>query len=70
MSLGKILVLLLGLVAVALTVRTALTGTVGRDTAAHSAPKRQLDNVRERAKELEREQQKAADDLARRISDQ
>jgi hypothetical protein len=67
MSLGKILVLLLGLVAIAFAVRTALTGTVGRDTAAHSAPKRQLDNVRERAKELEREQQKAADDLARRM---
>ena len=70
MSLGKILVLLLGLAAIAFAVRTALTGTIGRDTAAHSAPKRQLDNVRERAKELEREQQKAADDLARRMSDQ
>ncbi len=67
MSLGKILVLLLGLAAIAFAVRTALTGTIGRDTAAHSAPKRQLDNVRERAKELEREQQKAADDLARRM---
>jgi len=70
MSLGKILVLLLGLAAVAFAVRTALTGTAGRDSAAHSAPKRQLDNVRERAKELEREQQKAADDLARRVSEQ
>jgi len=70
MSLGKILVLLLGLAAVAFAVRTALTGTAGRDTAAHSAPKRQLDNVRERAKELEREQQKAADDLAHRLNEQ
>jgi DNA-binding GntR family transcriptional regulator len=70
MSFGKILVLLLGLAAVAFAVRTALTGTAGRDTAAHSAPRRQLDNVRERAKELEREQQKAVDDVAHRLDDQ
>jgi hypothetical protein len=69
MSLGKILVLLLGLAAVAFAVRTALTGTAGRDDAVHSAPKRQLDNVRERAKELEREHQKAADDLARKMGE-
>ena len=69
MSLGKILVLLLGLAAVALAVRTALTGTAGRDDHAQSAPKRQLDNVRERAKELGREHQKAADDLARKIDE-
>lgn len=70
MSFGKILVLLLGLAAVAFAVRTALTGTAGRDTAAQSAPKRQLDNVRQRAKELESEQQKAADDLAHRLNEQ
>jgi DNA-binding GntR family transcriptional regulator len=67
MGFGKILALLLGLAALAFAVRTALTGTAGRDTAAQSAPKRQLDNVRQRAKELEREQQKAADDLARHL---
>jgi hypothetical protein len=70
MSLGKLLVLVLGLAAVAFAVRTALTGTVGRDTAEHSAARRQLDNVREKAKELERQQQKAADDLARRAAEQ
>jgi hypothetical protein len=70
MSLGKLLVLVLGLAAVAFAVRTALTGTAGPDTAAHSAPRRQLDNVREKAKDLERQQQKAADDLARRLNDQ
>ena len=70
MSLGRILVLLLGLAAVAFAVRTARTGTAGRDTSAQSAPKRQLDNVRQRAKELEREQQKAADDLAHRLNEQ
>ena len=68
MSFGKLLVLLLGLAAVAFSVRTALTGTIGRDDSAHSAPRRQLDNVREKARDLEREQQKAADDIARRTS--
>jgi hypothetical protein len=61
---------MLGLAAVAFAVRTALTGTAGRDTSAHSAPRRQLDSVREKAKDLEKQQQKAADDIARRIGDQ
>jgi len=67
MSFGKLLVLVLGLAAVAFAVRTALTGTTGRDTSAHSAPRRQLDNVREKAKDLERQQQDAADNIARRV---
>ena len=70
MGLGKLLVLVLGLAAVAFSVRLALTGTVGRDTSAHSAPRRQLDSVREKAKELERQNQNAADDLARRVGEQ
>ena len=70
MGLGKLLVLMLGLAAVAFSVRLALTGTVGRDTSAHSAPRRQLDSVREKAKDLERQNQNAADDLARRVGDQ
>ncbi len=69
MSFGKLLVLLLGLAAVAFTVRVALTGTLGRDSSAHTAPRRQLDTVREKAKDLERQQQKAADDIARRLSE-
>jgi hypothetical protein len=69
MSLGKLLVLVLGLAAVAFTVRVALTGTIGRDSSAHTAPRRQLDNVREKAKDLERQQQKAADDIARRVTE-
>jgi len=64
MSLGKMLVLILGLAAAAFAVRSALTGTMGTDATAHSAPRRQLDNVRERARALEREQQKAADAIA------
>ena len=70
MGLGKLLVLVLGLAAVAFSVRLALTGTIGRDTQAHSAPRRQLDNVREKAKDLERQNQNAADDLARRVGEQ
>jgi hypothetical protein len=61
---AKMLVLILGLAATAFAVRTALTGTMGSDTAAHSAPRRQLDSVRERARALEREQQKAAEAIA------
>ncbi len=70
MSLGKVLALLLGLAAAAFAVRTALTGTIGRDDAAHTAPRRQLDNVREKAREIERQQQKATDDIARRVAGQ
>jgi hypothetical protein len=68
MSVAKILALLLGLAATAFAVRTALTGTIGRDDSVHSAPRRQLDTVREKARDLERQQQKAADDIARRAS--
>jgi hypothetical protein len=70
MSFGKLLILVLGLAAIAFAVRTALTGTIGRDDSAHTAPRRQLDNVREKARDLERLQQKAADDIARRTSGQ
>jgi hypothetical protein len=70
MSFGRLLALVLGLAALAFAVRTVLTGTMGRDSSAHTAPRRQLDNVRERAHELEREQQKAADDIARHAAEQ
>ena len=68
MSFGKLLALVIGLAATAFAVRTALTGTMGRDDSAHSRPRRQLDSVREKARDLERQQQKAADDIARRAS--
>ena len=67
MSFGKLLAVILGLAALSFAVRTALTGTAGADYQMHTAPRRQLDNVRDRAHELEREQQKAADDLARKV---
>jgi hypothetical protein len=70
MSLGKILVLLLGLAAVAFSVKFALSGTFSQsDPTAESRPKRQLDNVRSKARDLEVQQQKAADDLANKASE-
>jgi hypothetical protein len=68
MQLLKILVFVLALAAVAFTAKVALTGTASVETAAGpSEPKRQLDSVRGRASELERELQRNADraDVAR-----
>lgn len=70
MSLGKLLVLILGLAAVAFSVKLALSGTLGRDPAGATQPKRQLDNVRERSKELEVEMQKGADDAVKQSDEQ
>jgi Flp pilus assembly protein CpaB len=64
---GRILVLLLGLVTIAFAAKYMLTGTMLQNPAGPTLPKRQLDNVRVRAKELEREQQKSVDDVARKI---
>jgi len=64
MSFGKLLALVLGLAAVAFAARYALTGTMTQDPAGATQPKRQLDDVRAKAKDLERQQQKAADDIA------
>lgn len=62
MQILKILLLVLGLAAVAFTAKVALTGTVGSsDPAAATEPKRQLDNVRQRADALGKELQKGAD---------
>ena len=58
----KIVLLVLGLAVVAFTAKVALTGTVGStDPGAATQPKRQLDNVRQRATELGNELQKGAD---------
>jgi hypothetical protein len=58
----KIVALVLGLAAVAFTAKVALTGTFTRSEASGpTQPKRQLDDVRARAGELEREFQKGAD---------
>ena len=69
MSLGKLLVLMLGLAAIAFAVKTQLAGTATGDPNQPTQAKRQLDSVRSRASELAREQQKAADDIAARAAE-
>jgi len=58
MSIGKLLALVLGLAAVAFTVKIALAPTEGDGV---TAPARQLDSVRNRTREIERDLQKNAD---------
>ena len=70
MKFGGIIVLLLGLVIVAFVVKTQLDGAAGGNPDQPTQVKRQLDNVRNRAGELEREQQKAADDIAKKAGEQ
>ncbi len=70
MKFGGIIVLLLGLVVIAFVVKTQLAGTAVGNPNQATQPKRQLDNVRNRAGELEREQQKAADDVAKKSGEQ
>ncbi len=60
MKLGKLIVLLLGLAIVAYAAKVELAGTaVG--TPEQTQAKRQLDNVRVRSKDLEKEMQQQAD---------
>jgi hypothetical protein len=69
MKFGGIIVLLLGLAIVAFVVKTQLAGTATGNPNQPTQAKRQLDTVRNRAAELEREQQKAADDIARKAAE-
>ena len=61
---GRILALVLGLAALAFAAKTMLSGTAAGSSPGPTQPKRQLDSVRVRAKQLEREQQRAADRIA------
>ncbi len=68
MKLGKLIVLLLGLAIVAYAVKVELAGTaVG--TPEQTQAKRQLDNVRVRAKELEKENQQGAEKMIQQSDD-
>jgi hypothetical protein len=69
MRLGGIIVLLLGLTIVAFVVKMQLEGTAVGNPNQPTQAKRQLDNVRNRAGELTREQQKAIDDIANKASE-
>jgi hypothetical protein len=65
MGFGRLLALIIGLAAVAFAVKYVLEGTIRDNKAAHTQPRQQLDNVRDKAHDLERQMQKAADDAAR-----
>lgn len=67
---GRILALVLGLAALAFAAKTMLAGTTAGTAAGPSQPKRQLDDVRVRARQIEREQQRAADGVARKAEEQ
>jgi hypothetical protein len=62
----RIVALLLGLVAIAFAAKYALEGGVGRSSQSQTEPKRQLDNVRAKTKEFEREEQKHIDDALKK----
>jgi len=62
---GRLLALVLGLAALAFAAKVMLAGTAVGNPAAPTQPKRQLDDVRARAAQLGREQQRAADEIAR-----
>jgi Ni/Co efflux regulator RcnB len=69
-GMGRLLALVLGLAALAFAAKMMLTGTTAGSSEGPTQPKRQLDNVRARAKQLEREQQKSVDELARKAAEQ
>lgn len=70
MRLGKLLVLLMGLAAVAFAAKYALTNGAADTPGQATAPRRQLDNVRSKSREIERLQQQQADDVARKADGQ
>ena len=70
MTLGRLLVLLLGLAIVAYAVKVELEGTAIGTSNGPTVQKRQLDTVRVRAKELERETQQQAEDAVKKSDEQ
>jgi hypothetical protein len=60
---ARLLSLLLGLLVVAGVAYYVLEGTARSGGSVHSAPREQLDRVRDRSKEIEQDSQKRADDL-------
>jgi hypothetical protein len=60
---GRLLTLLLGLLVVAGVAYYVVARSVDSQASLQSAPKQQLDRVRERSKEIERDAQKRADEL-------
>ena len=72
MTMGKLLVLLMGLAIVAWAAKTELDGTVGKTSAAHAhtQPREQLDNVRQSARQIEIDAQRRADETVKQADPQ
>jgi hypothetical protein len=67
---GRLVALVLGLAALAFAAKVMLAGTAVGNPAGPTQPKRQLDSVRASAAQLQREQQRAADEIARKSAEQ
>lgn len=67
---GRLLAVVLGLAALGFAAKMMLAGTSADSSAGPTQPKRQLDNVRSRARQLERDQQKNVDEIARKAAEQ
>jgi hypothetical protein len=63
---GRLLSLLLGLLVVAGVTYYVLQKTAESEASVHSAPRQQLDRVRERSKQIERDAQQRADDVMKK----
>jgi hypothetical protein len=61
---GKIVVFILGLALIAFAAKTVLDQTASSRAEVHSAPRRQLDHVREKTHELELQEQESVDKAA------
>ncbi len=62
MTAFRLVLLVLALAVVAFVAKSALTGSSGGGDQAVSQPKQQLDNVRERARQIEDDLKKRAED--------
>jgi hypothetical protein len=62
---ARLLAVIIGLAAVAFAAKYALEGSFRSSASAHTEPRRQLDNVRDKSHDLEKQLQKAADEAAR-----
>jgi hypothetical protein len=65
---GRIIALVLGLAAVGFAAKYALEGSFSSNPAQATRPKRQLDDVRAKAHDLEQQQQNTVDEIARKAA--
>lgn len=69
MKLFKVLALLLGLAVVAWVAKTQLEGAAGASSA-HTQPRQQLDQVRDKAHQIEQDAQKRMDEAVKKADPQ